>query len=143
MKSIHVLDANALTAFLDKEEGAEFIRDLFYKANEGEITIYMHKVNFIEVLYYVYRFRGKIGAIELFNYINELPIKLIEIVSKDIMFEASRLKANYPMSLADSIGLATAIIYKGYFVTADYHELEIVKKREKLNIKWFRPKKVN
>ena len=101
-----------------------------------------HNVNFIEVLYYAYRFRGKVGAIELCNFINELPIKLLEGVSKEIMFEASRLKANYPMSLADSIGLATSIIFKGCFVTADYHELETVKKKEKLNILWFRPKKV-
>jgi hypothetical protein len=42
------------------------------------------------------------------------------------------------MSLADSIGLAEAIINDGYFVTADHHELDIVEKKEHLKIAWIR-----
>jgi len=44
----------------------------------------------------------------------------------------------YKMSLADSIGLAEAIINKGYFVTADHHELDIVEKKEHLDMIWIR-----
>jgi hypothetical protein len=42
------------------------------------------------------------------------------------------------MSLADSIGLAEAIINGGCFVTADHHELDIVEKKEHLNMLWIR-----
>jgi len=42
------------------------------------------------------------------------------------------------MSLADSIGLAETILNDGYFVTADHHELDIVEKKEKLNMIWIR-----
>jgi hypothetical protein len=45
------------------------------------------------------------------------------------------------MSLADSIGLAEAIINDGYFVTADHHELETVKEKENLDVIWIRERK--
>jgi hypothetical protein len=38
------------------------------------------------------------------------------------------------MSLADSIGLAETQINNGYFVTADHHELEIVRVKIDENI---------
>ena len=51
-------------------------------------------------------------------------------------------KSLYKISLADSIGLAEAIIVNGCFVTADHHELEIIQEIEKINILWIRERKV-
>ena len=141
MRSIHVLDANALTAFIEDEEGADFVENLFHSTKNKEIVILMHKINLIEVLYHVFRKDGMNEAMKVFHDIKLFPINIINDITYEIMFEASRLKANYKLSLADSIGLATSIIYKGFFVTSDYHELEIIEKKEKLNILWFRPKK--
>jgi len=42
------------------------------------------------------------------------------------------------MSLADSIGLAEALISNGIFVTADHHDLDIVDKNEKIKFLWLR-----
>ena len=42
------------------------------------------------------------------------------------------------MSLADCIGLATALEFSGQFVTSDHHELEEIAKNEASLIYWFR-----
>jgi len=53
--------------------------------------------------------------------------------------QAVRLKGTYHrLSLADAVGVATAIERGGVFVTADHHELEVVANKETLNFFWFR-----
>jgi PIN domain nuclease of toxin-antitoxin system len=56
----------------------------------------------------------------------------------DIYKRAGRLKASCRLSLADAIGLGTAITVKGTFVTADRHEISLIEKQEKMPILWFR-----
>jgi hypothetical protein len=70
-----------------------------------------------------------------------VPIRIDAEITDTILIKAGRLKSLYKMSMADSIGLAEAIINGGYFVTADHHELEIVEEKENLNIVWIRVKK--
>jgi PIN domain nuclease of toxin-antitoxin system len=44
----YVLDACAIIAFLDKEEGAEIVNDLFEQADAGDITLFVHALNLTE-----------------------------------------------------------------------------------------------
>jgi len=98
----------------------------------------MHKVNFLEVYYYIYKRYSENVAQNLLKDIKISPIKLNNEITDDILIKAGRLKSLYKMSLADSIELAEAIINGGYFVTADHHELDIVEKKEHLKIVWIR-----
>jgi PIN domain nuclease of toxin-antitoxin system len=50
----YVLDACAMIAVLDGEEGADIVKELFEKAEAGEVTVSMHAVNVLEV----YSWRG-------------------------------------------------------------------------------------
>ena len=98
----------------------------------------MHKVNFLEVYYYIYKRYNEIAAKNLLKDIKISPIRLDNEITDDIIIIAGRLKSLYKMSLADSIGLAETVINEGYFVTADHHELDIVEKKEHLKITWIR-----
>jgi predicted nucleic acid-binding protein len=55
MNNVFVLDACSLIALLSNEDGADVEKDLLQKATDGEIKIVMHKVNFLEVYYYITR----------------------------------------------------------------------------------------
>ena len=138
MKNIHVFDACALIAYINNEEGADVVECLLEKAVNDEITILMHKVNFLEVYYYIFKKYNEKAAFKLLENIEISPIKLNTEISNNILITAGRLKSLYMMSLADSIGLAEAIINNGYFVTADHHEINIVEEKENLNIIWIR-----
>jgi predicted nucleic acid-binding protein len=136
----YVLDACALIALLDDENGKNKIDELFIRAKAGEITLYMSIINMLEVYYGYIRADGMEHANEILAPIGETPLQIIEFVSQPIYKEAARLKGNYKMSLADAVGLATAIKLKGVFVTAD-GELAEPENREHAPIFWFRPQK--
>ena len=72
--------------------------------------------------------------------IRSSPIRIITNFSDAVFQEASRLKAFYKCSLADAIGLASAIELSGQFVSSDHHELEIIEKKETISIFWLPPK---
>jgi predicted nucleic acid-binding protein len=141
MNNVYVLDACSLIALVSNENGADVVKDLLQKAVNGEIHIMMHKVNFLEVYYYIRKRYGEQSALDLLEDIKITPIKMNTEITDDILIRAGRLKSLYKMSLADSIGLAETILHDGYFVTADHHELEEVEEKEKLNIIWIRERK--
>ena len=138
MKEIYVLDACAFIAFLDDEKGANIIVDLIQKADDMKIEIFMHRVNFLEVFYHTSRKHGIERAFLLFRAIYTYPINLISGLSNNVFLEAGRLKSMYKLSIADSIGLALSIIQNGRFVTCDHHEMDIIQKKENLDILWVR-----
>jgi predicted nucleic acid-binding protein len=136
MNNLFVFDACSLIALLSNEDGADVVKNLLQKATNGEINILMHKVNFLEVYYYIYKRYNEQTALRLLRDIKITPIKIDAEITDDIFIRAGKLKSLYKMSLADSIGLAEAIINDGYFVTADHHELAIVQEKENINIIW-------
>jgi predicted nucleic acid-binding protein len=64
---------------------------------------------------------------------------IIETVSTFVFYEAARLKATHKISLADAVGLATAMELSGTFVTSDHSKLEEVKKSEPIPFLWQPP----
>jgi len=142
MKPLYVLDACALIAVIAEEKGQDVVKDLLQKGIDREIDIVMHKVNLIEVYYYLYRTRGEQAAIELLADAEKMAIKIDAEVTDDILMAAGRLKVVYKTSLGDSIGLAESIVQGGCFVTADRHELGTVVEKENLNVLWFRKREI-
>jgi len=114
---------------------------LLQKATNNEIDILMHKVNLLEVYYYIQKRYGEQKALKLLEDIKISPIKMETEITDEILIKAGRLKSLYKMSMADSIGLALSILNDGYFVTADHHELDVVQKNEKINLIWIRERK--
>jgi len=138
MSNVYVLDACSLISVLSNEKGAAVVTSLLQRAVDGEIEIWMHKVNFFEVYYYIYKKYNESIALKLLDDIKLSPIKLNMEISDDILVKAGRLKSLYKMSIADSIGLAETITHNGHFVTADHHELDIVEEKEELSFVWIR-----
>jgi predicted nucleic acid-binding protein len=137
-KLIYVLDACAMIAFLDNENGANMVDDLIKRGNDGEAIICMNSINVFEV-YYDRLKRDAALARDFQDIFNALAIQVIHIEEAAVFTEAGRLKATYlKMSLADAFGLATASCLDGIFVTSDHHELEAIEQAETIGFLWFR-----
>jgi len=130
MKETFVLDACALIAFLDDEEGADKVEDILRKARRNECAIYMNKLNILEIYYGIFREDSKEKAEKTLSKILALPIIVIDRLKDDVFKEAGRLKATYKISLADSIVLAEAKIRKASILTTDHHEFDPIDKEE-------------
>ena len=143
MNNLYVLDACSLIALLSNEHGSDIVKDLLKKASANEIDILMHKINLLEVYYYICKRYSEQTALKLLEDIKISSIKMDTEITDEILIKAGRLKSLYKMSLADSIGLAVSIINDGYFITADHHELDVVQEKERINVIWIREKKKN
>jgi len=136
----YVLDACALVALINGEEGAQAVDNLFQQAVKGEIKVYMSIINLLEVCY---GFIGDIGVTktqEIMKKIDETPLVIISTISQQTYHEAARIKGTHrKLSLADSVGIATAAEFDGTFVTSDHHELDAIASKETaINFFWFR-----
>ena len=136
---VYVFDACALLTYLNDEQGSNIVDDLFKKATDGKIDIYMNIVNLIEVHYSNIRYLGLDHAGVILEKILASPIKVVSAFSDTVFQHSARLKAYYKCSIADTIGLATAIELSGQFVTSDHHELKAVLEKEPIPTLWLPP----
>ena len=137
MSDVYILDACALIALLKDEKGADIVSDIYEKADRGEVILYMNRVNLFEVYYGFYKEKGKDYAEKIMNGVTQSVVSVCEF-NKAVFKEAGRLKANYKISLADSIALAQAAVSNGALVTADHHEFDAVEKQENIEFEWIR-----
>jgi len=111
---------------------------LLDEAEAGQSVIYMSVVNLIEVYYGFYREFGQEKSSFILEQLYTMPIHFIDTINATVFSETIRLKAQYSFSLADAIGVATAIDFSGVFVTADHHELDSIAGKETIEFLWFR-----
>jgi PIN domain nuclease of toxin-antitoxin system len=143
----YVLDACALIALLNEEEGKDKIDDLFNQAKAGKITLCMSIINMLEVYYGFIGADGPERANEILAPIDKTPLCIIDSISQPAYREAARFKSTYKgsktqsgLSLADAVGLATAINLNGVFVTSD-GGFTAPEAEEHAPVFWFRPPK--
>jgi predicted nucleic acid-binding protein len=134
-----VLDACALLAFLNDEEGADIIESLL-NASSAETAVSMSIINLLEVYYGELRDKSSEAAQIVLDTVQYYPVTIIDKISDFIFHESARLKAAYKMSLADAVGLATAAELGAQFVSSDHHELEKVEQHEKIPFLWLPPR---
>ena len=133
----YVLDACALLAFLNDEDGADTIEEFLEQSATGN-SVSMSIINLLEVYYGELRDKGADIAQIVLDMVKHHSVKIVNTVSGQVFQEAARLKAVHRMSLADCIGIATAIELSGQFVSSDHHELDAAAKKEPIPILWFR-----
>ena len=138
MNGKFVLDACAIIAFLNDEEGTQKVEQLLWHCNQVPNTLFMHEINLLEIYYGVYRDGSKELAEQTYIKVLNMPIKVVTGLRKNVFKEAGRLKAVYKISLADSIALAEAKIRRIPLVTCDHHEFDPIQDKNELDFFWIR-----
>ncbi len=138
MSEKFVLDACAMIAFLNDEEGAQKVEQLLSQGDRTPNTLFIHEINLLEIYYGVYRDENKELAEQTYVKVVNLPIKVVKGLRKNVFKEAGRLKAVYRISLADSIALAEARIRRIPLVTCDHHEFDPIQDKNELDFFWIR-----
>ncbi|ADY55398.1 PilT protein domain protein [Syntrophobotulus glycolicus DSM 8271] len=138
MSAVYVLDACALLAIINNEQGADRVEGILREALEGNTVVYMNKINLYEVYYGIYRVDGQTNADKVYQIIQKQPIDIIDVFSDDVFREAARLKAKYKISLADSIALGEASMRNASLLSSDHHEFDIVEQQESIKFDWIR-----
>lgn len=131
----YLLDACALIAFLNNEQGAEAVEALLKQSAD----IYMSAVNLYEVCYDAVRTTGdRQAATDVLRAVRQLPIIIVWELHDELMIAAAWFKTSYRVSLADSIALGMADVLSATLVSSDHHEFEPVVQDKALDVLWFR-----
>jgi predicted nucleic acid-binding protein len=100
-----VLDTSALLAFMTEEKGAEAVENIL--SGKGNRLFIPWAVLF-EIYYVTRRARGEKEADRRLVLIKELPALILWNMEEPDVLTAARIKAQFPVSFADSIIAAAA-----------------------------------
>ncbi len=114
----YVLDAHALMAYAEGEEGAKDVADIFKKALDGGADIFLSVINWGE-MYYIALREGGIERAELYkNTLAKYPITIVE-ANKELTLQAAKFKALHKISYADAFAAGLSMLRKAELVTGD------------------------
>jgi predicted nucleic acid-binding protein len=115
----YVLDANALVGlFEDRKVIAEKVEHLLSDALLRGIPLLMSAVNWGEVFYTEWRYRGEAMAREAEAKLHVMPIAVIS-VDQERATRAGALKQKHGLGYADAFAAELAIERNAWLVTAD------------------------
>jgi predicted nucleic acid-binding protein len=115
----YVLDANALIGLFEDRSGiAEKVEHLLSEALLKDLPLLMSAVNWGEVFYTEWRYRGEAMAREADTRLHEMPIAVIS-VDQQRATRAGALKQRHGLGYADAFAAELAIERGASLVTAD------------------------
>ena len=130
-----LLDSYALLAYLNNEAGFEMVRNLLNMAQDSGKFILMNEINIGETYYILFRERGsKKSEYFLDTILKSLPIAMIQN-NFQLVIEAARVKAEYPLSFADCFAVTTARRERASVITGDQ---EFKKVEHLVDIEWIK-----
>lgn len=135
MNNKMLLDSYALLAYLNNEAGFEMVRNLLNMAQDSGKFILMNEINVGETYYILFRERGsKKSEYFLDTILKSLPIAMIQN-NFQLVIEAARIKAEYPLSFADCFAVTTARRERASVITGDQ---EFKKVEHLVDIEWIK-----
>ena len=123
----YVLDTSAILAYIEDEEGADAVEELFERAERNQAILFVSFITFTELFYITMREQGDEIARQRLDLLAQLPLVRIES-DPPTGLAAGGLKAAYPLSLADSWIAALAELYAAILVHKD-PEFEVLSSR--------------
>lgn len=107
-----VFDTEALLIFYLDERGADKVKELLEKTQNGEVLGYLNIVNLTEFDYILQRRHDPGLAQEKERSLRAFGLEIVPVLDDDLWRVAADIKAEHPLSLADSFAAATAKIKK-------------------------------
>ena len=137
-QSAYVLDSFAFLVWLRDENGAERVQAVLDRADRKEIKLFASWVNIADV-YCITKRRSldpdpALTAAQVVEVIENLPIQLHGAAKAEAL-AAARLKAVFPISLADAFAAALAKSNNAKVMTGD-PEFKALEKTKELAIEW-------
>lgn len=127
-----ILDASALLAFLKEEKGFEKIKKLLLEAHKNKFTVFIHQVNYVEVVRKLIQNFGINDSERILAQLSQPFLGVANYLNDEMATYTTRFSLETGISLADSIGLSFTKVMEGRFWTAD-KALQSIAEKEKIN----------
>ena len=117
-KGPFVFDSHALLKFFQKEKGYERILELLEEIKKTGATKYINAINLGEIIYATKREFGDQKKLEVLAHLERLEFRVLPVPNQ-LIFQAAEYKAQFSISFADCLALASAVEHKAAIVTGD------------------------
>jgi len=117
-KGPFIFDSHALLKFFQKEKGHEKVTHLLEEIRKSGEVKYISAINLGEIIYSTKREFGDQKKLEVLANIERLNFTILP-VPNNLIFQAAEYKAQYALSYADCLALASAVEHKATLVTGD------------------------
>jgi predicted nucleic acid-binding protein len=132
VKRLHVLDANAVLDFVDNGPGSDRVEQLMTAAVRDDNPLLISVVNWGEVFYVSWQWRGEELARRAISGLSRLPIRTIPVEIEQAS-KAAEIKAVHKIPYVDCLAAALAEVRQAILVTSD---LDFVKLGRRIPILW-------
>jgi PIN domain nuclease of toxin-antitoxin system len=130
----YLLDACALIALLNDEDGAEHVEALLDRGG-----VEMAAINLLEVAYdAVRRTKRPEAAVLPLRHAEQEGVRILWELSEAELLAAARWKARGRLSLADAVALGIAETKGLSLVTSDHHEFDVLEPLGLVKFEWIR-----
>ena len=123
----YVLDTSAILSYFLREDDSEKVVNLLNKSINNKVKIFVPFPVIMELYYIVFKTSGRNAAEERFAALKMLPVVIDLEVSEQYLLIAGSLKAEYPISFADSLIAAYAIKQNAILIHKDPEYLSLDK----------------
>jgi PIN domain nuclease of toxin-antitoxin system len=135
-KSIFVLDACALIALIEKEQGFEIIQALLMNPS---VQCFIHAINLCEVAYDSIRHEPSLNLNQWVSKVEAFGLQTHWDIDLETLARAAYLKAQWRrIALADCFALALTYQLEGVLVTSDHGEFDPLVSVGEKSIQFFR-----
>ena len=104
----YTLDTSAVLAYFLDEPGSDEVEAILLRAEKGQEKVFVSFMTFMELLYRIWKLDGEQQAKKAYLLLRGLPVREV-MQEEDLLVTAARLKANYPVSVADAWIASTAL----------------------------------
>jgi ribonuclease VapC len=118
VKKLKLLDSHAALVYLKGEKGHEKVKAALADAERSGVPLLMSEINIGEVGYIILRAKLTNNLDDFLSQFLSLPIRPVP-VDFDLVIEAAKIKARFPLSYADAFAVATALRNDAAIITGD------------------------
>lgn len=118
MNKPKLLDSHAALVYLKGETGHQKVKAALADAEQSGALLLMSVINIGEVGYIIFRARLTNNLDDFLSQFLSLPIRPVP-ADFDLVIEAAKIKARYPLSYADAFAAATALRHDAAIITGD------------------------
>jgi len=118
VKEKFVLDACAMLAYLNNEEGSALIEAILKKAEKNEASVFITAMDLAEIYHIVLKEEGREKALKTMVLIKNLPVKSIGL-DEPLLMSAGEIRVQFPLTLGDALVVAVAKSREAKVITGD------------------------
>lgn len=113
-----ILDACAMLAYLNNEDGVEVIGEMLEKGSRNEVKIFITAMDLAEIYHIVLKKEGRDKALKTILLIKNLPVECVGL-DEPLLMLAGEIRVQFPLSLGDALVAAVAKTRKAKIITGD------------------------